>query len=388
MSLAVRSLPRPFADSAARGSALAALALASAAMLAAGCRGKDAAPAASDASDAPPAFVPGPLRDLAFDSLRLHLRAPQNLDARVDGDVVTLDATGFPPVTIRVESTPQASGSGGGGACRDGSCSFTRDAPCRRMTCTAAGAGEFVTVIPAICGSLESTFVPAGIPAARALSTGGTHTNCDETQLAVSQSLAPKIAGLLPAIDECWRAHADDDPAWRSGETTVRLARSIQDDGRATYELSAVLSGLEGDKKNLQDCLDATVAPLRGHLPVIGNAVCAFEWDHRFALAREPSCAREASLPDATADATDDAPDAPPDAERPARVRSDAAARPPEPQPAANEPPDAPTEPQPSESVPSASFPSHEGTVDSRLSTVDAPPSPPTAGEPDGGDKE
>ncbi|MBI5500221.1 MAG: hypothetical protein HY907_08265 [Deltaproteobacteria bacterium] len=280
-----------------------ALVLAAAAALAGGCRGKDAGPPVPDAPDAPPAFVPGPLRELAFDSLRLRLRAPENLDARVEPQAVTLAATGFPPVTIRVEPTARASGSGGGGACRDGDCSFTRDAPCRRITCTATGAGEFVTVIPAICGSLESTFVPTAAPAARALSTGGTHADCDETQLAASQSLGPRIAALLPELDACWQAHAGDDPDWRSGEVTVRLARTILDDGRATYELTAVLSGLEGDRQNLQDCLDAAVAPLRGRLPVIGNAVCAFAWDHRFALAREPACAREAPPPVDASDA-------------------------------------------------------------------------------------
>ena len=91
------------------------------------------------------------------------------------------------------------------------------------MTCSASAAGDFATVIPAICGSLESTFVPAGIPVARALSTSGTHSNCDETQLADSQSLDPQITDLLPAVEECWRTHADDDPDWRSGEATVRL---------------------------------------------------------------------------------------------------------------------------------------------------------------------
>jgi hypothetical protein len=273
------------------------------------CHKGDAGPPPEpDVTPGPPPFVPGPLRDIVVEPLRIGLVAPDNLEQTVGADTLTLSAQGFPEVVIRVERSEQASWSGGGGGCREGDCSFERMAPCRRITCTANGAAAFTGVLPAICGSIESTFEPATPPGARALSTSGLQKNCDEPALAASQSLDPAIAGLLPEIDSCWKKHAGDNPAWRSGEVDVRLERALTEDGRATYGISAILSGLEGDLGSLQDCLDATIVPLRGHLPGIGNAVCAFAWDHRFALARDPSCTAEPEPPAADAGTSTPAP--------------------------------------------------------------------------------
>jgi hypothetical protein len=272
------------------------------------CHKGDAGPPPEpDVTPGPPPFGPGPLRDIVVEPLRIRLVAPDNLDQAVGADTLTLSAQGFPEVVIRVERNEQVSWSGGGGGCREGDCSFERMAPCRRITCTAKGAAAFTGVLPAICGSIESTFEPATPPGARLLSTSGLQKNCDEPALAASQSLDPAIAGLLPEIDACWKKHAGDNPAWRSGEVDVRLERALTEDGRATYGISAILSGLEGDLGSLQDCLDATIAPLRGHLPGIANAVCAFAWDHRFALARDPSCTAEPEPP--AADAGTDVPE-------------------------------------------------------------------------------
>ncbi len=295
------------------------LALLAAAGVSSACRKAQQEPAPPpDVPLPPPAFVPGPLQTRTVDELRLELEAPDNVPATVADDTLTLSAPRFPDVTIRVRPTTVASGIGGGGGCARGDCRYEYVAPCRAIVCEAKSVGEFTSVVPAICGSIRSTFRPATDPTARALSTSGMQVNCDERQLANSQSLDPKIAELAPMIDQCWREHAADNKAWRTGEVNVRLERAITEDGKASYGLLVIVSGLEGNTTALQACFEAATTPLRGHLPVIGNAICAFGWDHRFILDRTPSCDREAEPESSDADAgTDaDAADARPEARR------------------------------------------------------------------------
>jgi hypothetical protein len=299
------------------------VALLAAAAVSSACKQAQQEPAPSpDVPPPPPAFVPGPLEALAVDELRLALEAPDNVQATAAGGTLTLSANGFPDVTIRVESTTAATGIGGGGGCAHGECRYEYVAPCRRILCEAQAVGEYTSVVPAICGSIRSTFRPAVDPAARALSTSGMQVNCDERQLANSQSLDPKIAELEPMIDECWREHAADNKAWRTGEVNVRLERAITADGKASYGLLVIVSGLEGSTTALQACFEAATTPLRGHLPVIGNAICVFGWDHRFLLDRTPTCDREAEPESSDGDAGTDADAA--DARPEARRRADA----------------------------------------------------------------
>jgi hypothetical protein len=299
------------------------VALLAAAGVSAACKQAQQEPAPSpDVPPPPPAFVPGPLAALAVDELRLALEAPDNVQSTVADGTLTLSAGGFPDVTIRVESTTVAMGIGGGGGCARGECRYEYVAPCRRIVCEAKSVGEYTSVVPAICGSIRSTFRPATDPTARALSTSGMQVNCDERQLANSQSLDPKIAELGPMVDECWREHGADNKAWRTGEVNLRLERAITDDGKASYGLLVIVSGLEGNTAELQACFEAATTPLRGHLPAIGNAICVFGWDHRFLLDRTPTCDREAEPESSDDDAGTDADAA--DARPEARRRADA----------------------------------------------------------------
>jgi len=313
------------------------------------CRKQEQAPpAAADVPPPPPAFVPGPMTTLEVPELGLRLDAPDNLQHGIDGSTLTLSAPGFPAVTIRVEHSEQTAASGGGGGCTKGGCSFFRDAPCRRIVCEAQDTGEFEPILPGICGSVQSTFVPVSPPAVRPLSTSGLTTNCDEAQVTSSQGLDPQIVGLLPELDACWKARAADNEAWKSGEVDVRLERAVTAEGGATYGLRAVLSGLEGDPAKLQGCIDALVAPLRGHLPAIIDSDCSFAWDHRFALARDPSCAAEAT-PSAAGESGDGGE---PQRPREARARDAEDDAPVEPEPDAADGPAGETAPEPADGTP------------------------------------
>ncbi len=256
----------------------------------AGCRKPAATPADAEAGSSAPTFVAAAFEPLELPELQLRLDVPANLERKVEDGNLRLWAEGFPGAEIRVTFTDRIGPTGGGGSCDERRCRYVYTAPCRELTCEVREPGEHVSFIPALCGSLRSTYQPPATPAARALSTAGTHADCDDRQLEATQALDGPIAGLLPEIDACWRAHAGDDPDWHTGEVNVRLERTIGEGLQRSYRLFAGLSGLEGDTAALQECLDGVIAPLRGHLPAISDADCTFAWDHRFLLGREPSC--------------------------------------------------------------------------------------------------
>lgn len=256
----------------------------------AGCRKPAEAPPVVDAVPPAPAFVAAPFRTLDVPELDLRLEAPANLVSRLEGDTLRLTAEGFPGASVRVTRTESAAAVGGGGRCDERSCRYEYSAPCRRLTCEVSEPGEHVSFIPALCGSLRSTYQPQQAPAVRPLSTGGSYANCDDRQVELAQTLDRPIADLLPRIEACWRDHAGDDPAWTAGEVDVRLERTVGEGMERSYRLLAVLSGLEGDTATLQGCLDAAVQPLRSRLPAIVDADCTFAWDHRFLLGRETVC--------------------------------------------------------------------------------------------------
>lgn len=281
----------------------------------AGCR-KPAEVPADGADDGPsrPTFVAGAFKPLELPELGLRLELPSNLEWKVEDGALALWADGFPGASIVVTHTDAVSTVGGGGGCDERLCRYVYTAPCRELTCEVRDPGDHVSFVPALCGSLRSTFVPPRTAAARALSTGGTSAECDDRQLETTQALDGPIAELLPAIDACWRERAGDDPAWNTGEVNVRLERTIDEGQQKTYRLFAGLSGLEGDTTRLQECLDGVIAPLRGHLPAIIDADCTFAWDHRFLLGREPACpprGAAAAAPDAGGDETADGGDRP-----------------------------------------------------------------------------
>lgn len=254
------------------------------------CRQPAAPPPDADAAPPAPAFVAAAFRTLEIPELELRLEAPENLAPVVEGDTLRLTADGFPGVSIRAVRTGTTAGSGGGGRCDERRCRYEYDAPCRRLTCEALEPGENVSFLPALCGSLRSTYQPPRSPVVRPLSTGGNHSNCDDRQIELTLALDGPIAQLLPQFDACWREHAADDPAWTTGEVNVRLERKIGEGTERSYRLSADLSGLEGETTDLQRCLDAAVQPLRGRLPAIVDADCSFALDHRFLLDRAPTC--------------------------------------------------------------------------------------------------
>ena len=254
------------------------------------CRQPTPPPPDADAPPPPPTFVAGPFRTLDLPELELRLEAPENLVPHVDGDTVRLVADGFPGVTIRVTRTDSIDGSGGGGRCDERRCRYEYVAPCRTLTCEAPDPGENVSFLPALCGSLHSTYQPPRSPVVRPLSTGGHHDNCDDRQVELTLTLDDPIARLLPQLDACWREHAANDPDRSTGEVNVRLERNIGEGTERSYRLSADLSGLEGDTAELQRCLDAAVQPLRTRLPAIVDADCSFAVDHRFLLDHTPTC--------------------------------------------------------------------------------------------------
>jgi len=254
------------------------------------CRQPAPPPPHADAPPPPPAFVAAPFHTLEVPELELRLETPENLAPHVEGDTLRLAADGFPGVSIRVAHTDSIAGSGGGGQCDERRCRYEYTAPCRTLTCEAPDPGENVSFLPALCGSLRSTYQPPRSPAVRPLSTGGHHDNCDDRQVELTLTLDEPIARLLPQLDACWREHAADDPAWTTGEVNVRLERKTGEGTERSYRLSADLSGLEGDTAELQRCLDAAVQPLRTRLPAIVDADCSFALDHRFLLDRIPTC--------------------------------------------------------------------------------------------------
>ena len=256
----------------------------------AGCRKPAETPAAAEAGPPGPTFVAAAFEPLELPELQLRLELPANLEWQLEDGGLRLRADGFPGAELRVTPTDRIGPTGGGGGCDERRCRYTYTAPCRELTCEVREPGEHVSFIPALCGSLRSTYQPPAAPAARVLSTAGTHADCDDKQLETTQALDGPIAALLPEIDACWREHVGDDPSWNTGEVNVRLERTIGEGLQRSYRLFAGLSGLEGDTAALQECLDGVIAPLRGRLPAISDADCTFAWDHRFLLGREPSC--------------------------------------------------------------------------------------------------
>ncbi|MBN1772980.1 MAG: hypothetical protein JXB32_17050 [Deltaproteobacteria bacterium] len=344
------------------------------------CRKPAESPADAEAGPPAPTFVAAASKPLELPGLQLRLEAPENLAWTVDGDTLRLEAAGFPGASIRVVQTETIAAVGGGGRCDERLCRYVYTAPCRELTCEVRDPGEHVAFVPALCGSLRSTYQPPTTPAARVLSTGGTHgAECDERQLETTQALDGPIAELLPRIDACWQEHAGDDPAWTTGEVNVRLERRIEEGKERTYRLFAGLSGLEGDTTRLQECLDGVILPLRGRLPAIVDADCTFAWDHRFLLDRTPSCpppGRQFTLPADAGAAPDDGGAEPTD--RRAAPRADAGVATAEeeagPTDAGTEAADEATEPTDAgtDEAGEATGPDDAGTVPTDPGTVDA----------------
>lgn len=257
----------------------------------AGCRRDAAPPPPGDVVEARPAFEPDPFRTVDLLDLGLTVDVPGNVEIVHQENRALLRADGFPVTTISVEATGDPGPGGSSGRCELDECRYDRVEPCRRIVCGADLVGEFQPLVTSICASIRSTFRAALEPQVRAVSAAGSIENCEENQIARAKSLDGPIADLLPWIAECWKAQSGQHSTWTAGQANVRLERAIDaETRRVQYGLGVYLSGLEGDTEALHQCIDAVVAPLKSSLPAIVDADCAFAFDHRFIMTREPTC--------------------------------------------------------------------------------------------------